>query len=238
MPFWNVFDTVIFFKYSFFGVGSAFLTIRVEGARLEAIWSYVGSYRLILHTWNKLCWYFYPATSFGKLQCIALQIHKHLLNSHRISLDHIVERLSIRSFRKSNQRCQQLNILWISFILLNTIDFFDRFLDIKHFDYFIKFVSFDLSVPKNVFYIHKQKIAAWFLNTDGATDFALNFVKLILQWRLPKIFYMLDKKPERMKERFHDGALVNDAVKWVTHFVRYGGVDERQEFSFCFRSVV
>ena len=101
----------------------------------------------ILMTAYELCANFDLPSSFRKLECIALQVHEHLLDPHRISLDHIVEVLTIQPLRKPCKTGQHLNILRISLVLLNLIDLFNRLLNIELLDYLVELVCFDLGIP-------------------------------------------------------------------------------------------
>lgn len=52
------------------------------------------------------------------------------------------------------------------------------------------------------------------------------------------VFYVFNQFLHLMFEHFYDLALVNDWVKWVTHFVRKRSVDDRQQLAFSFWGVV
>ena len=129
---------------------------------------------------HKLSWYFNLTTRFRELQSIALEIHQHLLYPHRVSFNHVVEWLPITFLWKADEASQHLNVLRVSFVLLNHVYVFDGSLDIKLLNHFVKLICFYLSVAENVLYIHQQELTAGLLYVNWTAYFLLYFNKLFL----------------------------------------------------------
>ena len=66
----------------------------------------------------------------------------------------------------------------------------------------------------------------------------MDFKEFLFESEVAKHFELIYQKLERVEKRIHDGALIDDRVKWVTHFVRDRTVDEGQQLTFCLGSVV
>jgi|TARA_B110001450_G_C17610663_1_gene477137 hypothetical protein len=66
----------------------------------------------------------------------------------------------------------------------------------------------------------------------------LNLFEIFFKIKVTDHLELGNKTSERVKQGFHDGALVDDRVQWVSHLMRDGAVDQAQELSFSLRCVV
>ena len=122
------------------------------------------------------------STGPRKFESIRLKIHQYLLDSHFISLNDIVHQIWILLEWKSHELCFQCDIKWISLILLNLDDIFNTFLYVNLFYYLIKLISLDLSIAKNILYIHKKKWTWWFLNLNTIFKFVDKILHFIIEF--------------------------------------------------------
>jgi len=154
MSSWYRLNSMFLVELPLLRIGAAFLSaLGIQSAWGEALKLF--DWLTLPITGNKLCTYFYLASSFGKLERVTLQIHQNLFDSHGVSFNHVVEILTVLSLWKTSEAGYHLHVLWVSFVLLYLDYFFDSFLDVKFLDYFIELVSFDLSISQNVFNVHK-----------------------------------------------------------------------------------
>ena len=183
MRIFNFFDAVFLIKILFFAVQRVFRWVRI--VEVEANFVLINLFallRIMWHRFDNLSFYHNGSSSLCELECIRLQIHKNLLNSHFISFYHITNHVWFILQWETYKVSFKNDIQRISFVLLNQIDVLDGFFDIEPFNYLIKLVSFDLSITKNIFYIHEEKTTGRFLNLDTVIKFVNKILKFVIDF--------------------------------------------------------
>lgn len=189
------------------------------------------------------------AVVLGELKSVGLKVSKNLLNSELICVNHHSSFIKVTNFfslihllavslREPIEMSVDGDVFGVGLVLLDVSNLLNTSMNVETLDVFEEGAGLELGKTEEVFHVETQLVTGCAADLVAFHNLLVELVKLGEKFGTNGALNLGDVREELLTEHADDFTLVDNNVKWVSHFVRNSRVDEADKLLLSFNGVI
>jgi len=189
------------------------------------------------------------AVVLGELKSVGLKVSKNLLNSELICVNHHSSFIKVTNFfslihlltvslGEPIEMSVDGDVFGVGLVLLDVSNLLNTSMNVETLDVFEEGAGLELGKTEEVFHVETQLVTGCAADLVAFHNLLVELVKLGEKFGTNGALNLGDVREELLTEHADDFTLVDNNVKWVSHFVRNSRVDEADKFLLSFNRVI